>query len=352
MGLKIYKIAEKVFRHNDTVKGDFVLSKFYAKEEFDKFLVVEIYGSEHLKYAINEIEVYDIGGSVETFPNFVDLFTRLAELRYTAFYSDRESEVNWGFILGDISSQTDLITRLNAKLNTDISTYTDVSLPLVDNDEFLVNRSGVWHKVDKSEIGGGGGASAFISLTDAPSSYTGQANKVVSVKADESGLEFTTGGGGGSSVNIQTTITGIPTVGTTETISQSIFIPANTITLGLYDLLARSFKNNTLGNATNKLYINNSVTLVGALQLATGTTPDSGRRTNPIQRFLNVKVLDGTGRGTVVQNLSNTVNAYNYDSVSPSDLAIDWTSDQYIIHTIKNVNSTETSVSEYIKLRE
>jgi len=90
MALKIYKIAEKVFRHNDSVKGDFVLSKFYAKEEFNKFLVVEIYGSDHLKYAINEIEVYDIGGSVETFPNFDDLFTRLAELRYTGFYADGE----------------------------------------------------------------------------------------------------------------------------------------------------------------------------------------------------------------------------------------------------------------------
>jgi hypothetical protein len=160
MGLKIYKIAEKVFRHNDTVKGDFILSKFYAKEEFDKFLVVEIYGSEHLKYSINDIEVYDIGGSVETFANFDDLFTRLAELRYTAFYSDGESEVNWGFILGDINSQTDLITRLNAKLNTDISTYTNVSLPLEDTDELLVNRSGTWYKVDKSEIGGGGGSAS------------------------------------------------------------------------------------------------------------------------------------------------------------------------------------------------
>lgn len=35
-----------------------------------------------------------------------------------------------------------------------------------------------------------GGASAFTSLTDVPSSYTDNANKVVSVKADESGLEF------------------------------------------------------------------------------------------------------------------------------------------------------------------
>lgn len=40
--------------------------------------------------------------------------------------------------------------------------------------------------------GGGGGATAFTGLTDAPASYSGQANKAVKVKADESGLEFST----------------------------------------------------------------------------------------------------------------------------------------------------------------
>ncbi len=200
-----------------------------------------------------------------------------------------------------------LVIDTSGKLNEDISTYTNIILPLISTDEILINRSGVWYKVDKSEIGG---------------------------------------------VNIQTTVTGTPTIGTTETISQSILIPANTVSLGIYDVLARSFKNNTLGNATNRLYINSSVSLVGAFQLGVGTTSDAGRRSNPIQRFLDVKVLDGTGRGTVVQNLANVVNAYNYDSVGPQDLAINWTIDQYIIHTVQNTNGTETSVSEYIKIRE
>lgn len=37
-----------------------------------------------------------------------------------------------------------------------------------------------------------GGASTFLGLTDTPSSYSGQANKAVTVKPDESGLEFVT----------------------------------------------------------------------------------------------------------------------------------------------------------------
>lgn len=40
-------------------------------------------------------------------------------------------------------------------------------------------------------------AGSFIALTDTPTDYTGQAGKVAAVKADETGLEFVTGGGGG-----------------------------------------------------------------------------------------------------------------------------------------------------------
>ena len=48
-----------------------------------------------------------------------------------------------------------------------------------------------------SYIGGGSSVTDFTDLGDVPSSYTGQANKIVSVKNDESGLEFTTASGGG-----------------------------------------------------------------------------------------------------------------------------------------------------------
>ena len=48
-----------------------------------------------------------------------------------------------------------------------------------------------------------GGASTFLDLTDTPSTYTGNESKVVSVKSDGTGLEFTTpSSGGGSSYPI------------------------------------------------------------------------------------------------------------------------------------------------------
>jgi len=51
-------------------------------------------------------------------------------------------------------------------------------------------------KADESGVewttisGSGGGATKFTDLTDTPSDYSGQAGKVIKVKADESGLEF------------------------------------------------------------------------------------------------------------------------------------------------------------------
>ena len=44
----------------------------------------------------------------------------------------------------------------------------------------------------------GGGISKFTQLSDAPSGYVGQSGKFVKVKSTEDGLEFATGGGGGT----------------------------------------------------------------------------------------------------------------------------------------------------------
>ena len=53
-------------------------------------------------------------------------------------------------------------------------------------------------------------ATTFLGNTDTPSTYVGQGSKVVSVKVDETGLEFTTvsGGGGNNIYNTDGTLTG------------------------------------------------------------------------------------------------------------------------------------------------
>jgi len=80
---------------------------------------------------------------------------------------------------------------------TDIGTpASDDLLEIVDVSDTTDSPEGTSKKVLVSALGGGGGVTEFIELTDVPASYTGQASKVVAVKVDESGLEFVAGGGG------------------------------------------------------------------------------------------------------------------------------------------------------------
>ena len=92
--LQIIKLSDKVWKHIDSITGAYILTKFYAKEDDSKFLIVEVYGSRRYEYAIEDISVYNIGGSAETFTNFDDLFLRLEVLKYTGFYVDGEFVFN------------------------------------------------------------------------------------------------------------------------------------------------------------------------------------------------------------------------------------------------------------------
>lgn len=115
--LQIKKLSNKTWKHIDTNDGAFILTKFYAKLEFNEFLIVESYGSKRRKYLISDIEVYDIGGSAETFANFEDLFLRLEALKYTGFYKDGDIDLVWGSIIGTLSDQTDLQNALDLKVD-------------------------------------------------------------------------------------------------------------------------------------------------------------------------------------------------------------------------------------------
>ena len=67
---------------------------------------------------------------------------------------------------------------------------TGVALPAGTNGALFCDGTNVV-SIASGTGGGGGGASAFTGLSDVPASYSGQANKLVKVKADESGLEYT-----------------------------------------------------------------------------------------------------------------------------------------------------------------
>lgn len=155
--LQIRKLSNKTWKHIDTNDGAFILTKFYAKEEFNEFLIVESYGAKRRKYLISEIEVYDIGGTSETFANFEDLFLRLDVLKYPAFYVDGEFTFNPSSydLIEFQNADANPFVRRNSVLSSDIDNYDTATLPLSDTDKLLVNQGGTFKEVAKSEIGVG-----------------------------------------------------------------------------------------------------------------------------------------------------------------------------------------------------
>lgn len=119
---------------------------------------------------------------------------------------------------------------------------------------------------------GGGGATVFTDLTDVPSSYTGQANKLVAVKADESGLEFISAPSGTVTSVSGTTNRITSTGGTTPAIDiaatyvgQSSITTLGTVTTGTWNAttiaIARGGTGLTaLGTANQLLRVNAGAT--------------------------------------------------------------------------------------------
>jgi len=135
--LQIRKISNKVWKHVDSNDGAFILTKFTFKNEFNKGFIVEVYGAKRREYTIDQIEVYNIGGSAETFLNFEDLLLRLEVLKYPAFYRDGEFEFNpSAYDLSEFqNNETDRFAKLSDIIGGD--GVQSVSGSMVDNTDPL-----------------------------------------------------------------------------------------------------------------------------------------------------------------------------------------------------------------------
>lgn len=122
--LQIKKKSTFTWEHIDIDLGVFILSKFYFSADGTKFQVVEKGGSKRRIYDISEIEVYDIGGTAETFINTTLLSIRLEALSYPAFnfangFPDAPADSNIygrknnGWFIIDLSSKQDVLTETN-----------------------------------------------------------------------------------------------------------------------------------------------------------------------------------------------------------------------------------------------
>jgi hypothetical protein len=192
---------------------------------------------------------------------------------------------SWGSINGTLSNQTDLNTALSAKQDTLTLTTTGTSgaATLVDS------------TLNIPQYGGGGGALKFSSL------------QVVN----------------GTSV----------TNSTTQTITYSVLVPANTFTSeAFFDVTTRFTKTGSLSSWSARIYKNTSNTLTGATLIATLGNPFTASNTyTQNARFFRVsssiiRYYQANFAG-ITDNISNNVN----EGSTTFDLSVD----NYFLVTIQ-----------------
>ena len=145
----------------------------------------------------------------------------------------------------------------------------------------------------------------------------------------------------------KSTTDGAASSGTANTFSQSFLVTGNSVALGnILEFKLRSRKTGALGVYTIRLYANSVNNLTGAVLLGTysgGAAAAIGQqmvRTAAIKNITtNTEMLLGT-----------TSLATDFANSTFSSIAVDWTSDKYIIGAVQNTNATDSSLISLISM--
>jgi hypothetical protein len=139
---------------------------------------------------------------------------------------------------------------------------------------------------------------------------------------------------------------GTASSGTSNTISHSQLIPANTFAVD--DMIRFNWRLRTSGTALTRetrMYFNTSNSLTGATLMATVSLTNT-LLVSGAQRFAAIK--NATTNTEVVTTTTNQLTDYNNFSTAATTLAIDWTADVYIIFACNVFNAGDSArVSMY-----
>jgi len=152
----------------------------------------------------------------------------------------------------------------------------------------------------------------------------------------------------------ETSADGAVSSGTTNTYSQGVLITPNMINVDTsIEVLAGFKKTTTFGNTTIRIYVNTTNDLTGSPILVGQYTAINTTMVQVMQRFLRIKVKNGTGAGTEVQatSLLTAQNDYVGTGVAVSNLAIDWTSNKYVIAAMQMSSASDSGRVTFLKVR-
>jgi hypothetical protein len=133
---------------------------------------------------------------------------------------------------------------------------------------------------------------------------------------------------------------GTASSGTTNTISISVLIPANTFALDdVIRINHRVRATGTTATRETRIYVNTSASLTGATVVSTATLTSTILSAN-LQRFLAIK--NATTNTEVITATSSQLTDYANLTTAVTTLVINWTVDQYIIFAVNALNGADS----------
>ena len=141
---------------------------------------------------------------------------------------------------------------------------------------------------------------------------------------------------------------GAASSGTTNTFSQSVLVPGNSIVVNnVVEFKMRARKTGAAGLYTIRLYANTTNNLSGSPILLATFTATSANAIG-MQMIRTAAIKNATTNTEMA--LSTATNAADYGNTSFVSNSVDWTTDKYIIGAVQNVNAGDSSLISYISM--
>jgi hypothetical protein len=141
---------------------------------------------------------------------------------------------------------------------------------------------------------------------------------------------------------------GAASSGTANTFSQSFLVPGNSVVAGnVLEFKLRGRKTGILNTYTIRLYANSANNLTGAVLLGVYAGSQTGAFAMQIVRTAAVK---NATTNTEMLSVAITTVLTDYQNTTFSTIAVDWTTDKYIIGAVQNANAGDSSLISLISM--
>jgi hypothetical protein len=146
----------------------------------------------------------------------------------------------------------------------------------------------------------------------------------------------------------KSTTDGAASSGTANTFSQSVLVPANSVVAGsVLEFKLRGRKTGAANTYTIRIYANSANNLTGAVLLGVYVGGQTGAFG---QQMIRTGVVKNATTNTEMMSTAVTNVATDYQNTTFSTIAVDWTTDKYIIGAVQNTNATDSSLISLISM--